>query len=174
MWLFLVFDITWVWWSLFLNLIFIVKVNHFVIFSVSFFWDGCWWGFWFILIFSRFNCEFVEELLLVLQLSVFVNSHSCVWRSCGDHLETRMNRYTLNELFVAFECLNFLEFATLNRPHDCRSIKWPWNKITGIIWPREIHHISHMTSELSWLTPLNFFFDLTKFNRHRFELPYDY
>ena len=60
----------------------------------------------------------MEELDLILELSVLVDANGRVGRLRSDELEEGIYANSLHELAMAFKCLDFRVFADLDAPKD--------------------------------------------------------
>lgn len=77
----------------------------------------------------------MEELNLIFELSVFVDSHRWVWWLRCNKLEEWVDSDTLHKFAMAFKSLHFLVLALLNVPEDWGAIKTAWDKVLRVIGP---------------------------------------
>lgn len=115
----------------------------------------------------------MEELNLIFELSVFVDSHCWVWWLRCDKFEEWVNTDTLHKLAMAFESLHFLVLALLDVPEDWGAIETAWDKVLRVVGPSNVNHITNVSSELSGVTPLDGLFNFAKLNRSHLQLPYN-
>ena len=77
----------------------------------------------------------MEELDLILELSVLVDANGRVGRLRSDELEEGIYANALHKLPMPFKCLYLRVFAELDAPEDRGAIKRPRHKVLRVIGP---------------------------------------
>ena len=115
----------------------------------------------------------MEKLNLRLQFTVLVDPDCRVWWLTCYEFEKWIDWDTLYEFPMTLKCLDLHEFAWLYAPQNGSSIKWTRDQELRIFSPCEVYYISRVTSQLSWMSPLNDLFFFAEFNWSQSESPYD-
>jgi len=79
--------------------------------------------------------ELVEELSLIFQFSVFVDSDRRVRRLRGNELEEGVDADALHELAMALKSLSLLILALLDAPEDGGAVKTAGNEELRVAAP---------------------------------------